>query len=226
LLENYFFLGGSVYLKATCPSSQGRVEIQFRKEPEVKSHAWVALGFVCWSALALGQEMKKKQSKNVVGFSTGLVVGLVDYSMYIGDPVEKHFDRKTGWLVAAHYYRKLTPCVWAGAVTEVESITGERGSVSETGLFSSIGLGFLARYPDAMLSVHAGGSFQVGLASSDDWDSLVGIGYGLFVGPALSWQDLSVALYFQPVFQWLSGDLPEDITITDPRIRLQVYYQF
>lgn len=188
---------------------------------------FLSITFICCSLLLSNHiaAMEESNGKNhVVGLSTGMVIPVTDSSLYVGSPANMFFDRDLGLVLSGNYFHKLSPHLWTGAYVELETFSGEDGA--EKGMHSSLGLQWLARYPDKAFSMHAGGQLSLGVMTSNDWDNLFGIGYGLFFGPAVEFDNFGLALYFQTVFHWFQGDSPDEITAKDPRIRLHVYYCF
>lgn len=94
----------------------------------------------------------------------------------------------------------------------------------------TIGLEFLALYPKTSLHAQLGGFFDIGRINCEEFDNAVfGFDYGLIAGPAFQYENIGVALLFQPSFGYYfiaSGDSPDSGLIMYPRIVGRISYSF
>lgn len=169
---------------------------------------------------------EEASAKHIVGMSTGLVLGLHEHSMWLGNPMDRMMTREKDAVIGAFYQYKLTPHLRAGACLEMEFIRLHYDGIRDQARRYGVGLQFLGRYPDKLVSIHAGGHVGVGIVEGPNWDVAAGVDFSLLLGPAVEIGNMGLAIYFEPFVGWYRGDLPEDIVELDPRIKFHLYYSF
>jgi len=145
-----------------------------------------------------------------------------DYEIW-ADP-----EHKFAWNL--RYMYRLIDYFGIGVYAEYESIQIEDFLFDELEASRLVfGLDFETRFPQKPLHAVGGGFFGLGTVNSDDFDnSLHGIEYGMFAGPAYSFSDLEISLFFKPKFSYFFSDktAPETGLIMYPQVFLRVGYAF
>jgi hypothetical protein len=177
--------------------------------------------------LVAGINLFSQDQKNIIEFGVGIVPGK-DYSIWVGDPVDKWATRKASPLVHLSFARQVREAFRIGGYVEYESGKFEMYSHDFKASRYNIGVNWLGQFPKNNFHLQLGGYFGYGLLKSKDWDqSLQGIDLGLLAGPAYENGNMGIALHVQSGMGWYySAGNPQDVTLLNPKFVLKVYYKF
>jgi len=164
------------------------------------------------AGLALGYAIKDESS---------VYIDFGEYSSWpdhLGNPV-----------ITAFYEYRLTPSFKAGL-----NLTYEKSKIDDFFLGESsarkymLGFHWIGQYPVRPLHGEFGGYFKTGVITHEEFDdNPLGIHYGIIIGPAVDFGNISLAVHFQSGmgFFFQSGS-PDDVMIFYPEVIVKVGYNF
>ncbi|MBK7712389.1 MAG: hypothetical protein IPJ37_16585 [Bacteroidales bacterium] len=163
------------------------------------------------------------EKKNIVGIGGGFCPEKV---VWIGDPINLWADINLSPIFNAFYARQVSEILRLGGYFEYENATFTGTSNKASRL--SLGLNWLARYPNKPIHLQLGGYFGYGSVKADMWDHrLGGIEYGLLVGPAYEKNNFGIALHFPAGFSYYtSSGTPDEVSYSKGTYLLKAYYKF
>lgn len=180
--------------------------------------------------LSINAFMQEKKHSVYIATNENIAI---ENSLYIDfdDPdFEVWSEPKNNFSLGAGYTYNLTDNIGIGLHVEFEKIEFEEFYLGESEAKKvAFGLHFQVSYPVTALHGLAGGNFNFGRATSDDFDNnLKGIEYGVFLGPEYSIMDFDIGLLFHGQFSYFfSGkESPQAGLITYPRVSLRIGYSF
>lgn len=177
--------------------------------------------------LTLNFLYSQEQSKNLVGFSAGVVPGMMD--MYFGLPWDFSPNRELSPVVQVFYARQLHKIVRLGTYIEMEKVkfSDQTGANLHSFRRNNIGINGLVRFPQTSLHVQLGGYIGYGYLRADNWDDLKGLDFGGMGGPAWEKGKLGLAAHLQTGYaNYESSGTPKQVKLYNPKILLKFYYKF
>jgi hypothetical protein len=163
------------------------------------------------------------ERKNMAGFGFGFCPAK---DVWIGNPLNFWADINSSQIFHVFYAHQLREAVRLGGYFEYENATFT--NTSDKASRYSIGLNWLAQYPDKPLHIQLGGYFGYGFVKADIWDQRVsGIEYGMLVGPAYEKNNFGIAFHLPAGFiYYTSSGTPDEVSYSKGTYLLKVYYKF
>ena len=180
-----------------------------------------------------GTNVFSQDNRQSIGISIGYAIPF-EYSIYIDfdDPDYEIWSTPAfNFTEALVYDYALNDVLKVGARFEYEKINFESFYTDKTYANRfSFGVEFLCDYPKTLLHAELGGYFHLGRVNSKDFDNPVtGFDNGLLIGPAISLENINIALLFQPTFGYYflsNGSGPDSGLVMYPKSTMRISYSF
>lgn len=173
-------------------------------------------------------DLSAKRGTFYSGFSVG-VIPAGHESVWLDSDINRWADREPSFIYAINGGYRLSGYSKAGIYFEHELANIElEGAGKESLSRLTGGLQWMGNYPDTPIQWQFGGYSGIGVASySEGTAKFFGQDNGIITGPAYEKDKLGIALHLHAGFGWYSGnDIPDGISVHDPRIFLKAYYIF
>lgn len=183
--------------------------------------------FCVFCMLSLNFLYSQSQSKNLIGFSSGIVPGMMD--MYFGQPWDFSPNRELSPVIQFFYARQLHKIVRLGAYVEMEKVkfSDQTGTDRHSFRRNNIGINGLLQFPQKPLHLQIGGYIGYGYLRADNWDDLTGLDFGGMGGPAYEKGKFGLAAHLQTGYaNYESSGTPKQVKLYNPKVLLKFYYKF